>query len=399
MAHIQKRCRQCRRSVPDHERSCPGCGGRAIAYVARYVDPDRRERSKSFERRTDAERFAHGVESSMDRGAYIDPAAARQRLEEYATDWYKRVRPSLKPKTCASYESLLRSRILPSFGRRELGGLRPSDIEGWVGEMVAKRLSASRIRQAVVVLGRILSSAVRDEIIVRNVARGVPLPSLPTTEAAYFEPAQVERLAAAHPEPFDLYVRLLGSVGLRFGEGAALRRRSVDMLRRRLLVTESLAEIGGELDFGSTKSHTTRSVPLPASLAYALQAHLEAAVEDNPEALIFTASRGGPLRYSNFKNYLWQPALAKAKLPRVGVHVLRHSAAAAMIHAGCTPKQVQKILGHRDPGFTMRVYAHLFDADLDEAASRLETVVRQSQTGRRRDRDGPRSSGERLTVA
>lgn len=398
MGHIQRRCRTCRRSVPEGERSCPACGEREIAYVARWLDPDGVERSESFPRRAPAQRKLVGLEDAKLRGGYIDPTAARQRLEDYAAGWYERVKPSLKPKTRASYESLLRSRILPTFGRRELGALRPSDVEGWVNEMSAAGLSASRIRQAVVVLGRILSAAVRDEIIARNVARGTQLPPLPTAEAAYFDPKQVERLACAHPAPFDLYVRLLGTVGLRFGEGAALRRRSVDPMRRRLIVSDSLAEIGGELTFGTTKTHAARIVPLPKSLSDALATHLETRVGAEPDALVFMASKGGPLRYSNFKTYFWQPALVKAKLPPIGVHVLRHSAAAAMIHAGCTPKQVQKILGHRDPGFTMRVYAHLFEADLDDAAKRLEAVVRPPKTGRTRDRNGTRARRTHLTA-
>jgi integrase len=57
----------------------------------------------------------------------------------------------------------------------------------------------------------------------------------------------------------------------------------------------------------------------------------------------------------------------------VGLHVLRHSAAYRMSQAGASPKAVQTILGHRSAAFTLSVYGHLFDADLDEVAARLDS--------------------------
>lgn len=68
----------------------------------------------------------------------------------------------------------------------------------------------------------------------------------------------------------------------------------------------------------------------------------------------------------------------------VGVHVLRHSAAARMIGAGASPKTVQTVLGHGSAAFTLTVYAHLFDADLDALAAALDATA----TGHGRDTDG-----------
>jgi len=167
----------------------------------------------------------------------------------------------------------------------------------------------------------------------------------------------------------------LGGTGLRWGEAAALRRRSIDLVRRRLIVTESLAEVGGELTFGSTKSHAERSVPLTSSLAEALEKHLDERVDRGLDELVFTSEKGHPLRYSNFRREVWSPAVRSAKVPKIGLHVLRHSAAAAMISAGALPKTLQAVLGHQSAGFTMSVYGHVFDEDLDALADRLEEIL------------------------
>jgi integrase len=56
----------------------------------------------------------------------------------------------------------------------------------------------------------------------------------------------------------------------------------------------------------------------------------------------------------------------------VGVHVLRHSAAARIVGAGGSAKTLQTVLGHRSASFSLTVYGHLFDADLDALAERLD---------------------------
>ena len=97
--------------------------------------------------------------------------------------------------------------------------------------------------------------------------------------------------------------------------------------------------------------------------------------------MLFTSPEGSPLRYSAFRSRCWRPALAKLGLPAVGVHALRHSAAAGLIHSGASAKAVQSILGHRSAAFTLTVYGHLFDADMDDVAANLEASLMRDQRG------------------
>lgn len=102
---------------------------------------------------------------------------------------------------------------------------------------------------------------------------------------------------------------------------------------------------------------------------------------------MFTGEKGGPLRYRYGYMVLWRPTLKKLGLPKVGLHALRHSAAARMISAGASPKAVQSIMGHRSAAFTLTVYGHMFEEDLDALAQRIDQP-RQSQGGVDEARDG-----------
>ncbi len=346
MAHVQKRCR-CAKTVPPRASVCPNCGSREFKWRARYRAPDNLEKSSTFDRRIDAERWLSETVTAKARGLWVDPALGKTKLRGWAERWLVTREPVLKPKTVFGYESLLRSRIYPAFGKWRLESIAPSDVQLWIGRMRSDGLSASRIRQAHVVLSMILTAAVREGLIVRNAAADADLPRPVHREAAYLEPAQVEAIAQAIGEPYDLLVRIMGTLGLRFGEAAALRRRSVDLLRRRLIIEESVAELGARLVVGPTKTHAVRKVPLTGPLLRALSDHLHANIGADPEAIVFSSPDGDQLRHSNFYHRRWLPAVRKAGLPPVGVHALRHSAAAALISSGASPKAVQSILGHR----------------------------------------------------
>jgi integrase len=71
---------------------------------------------------------------------------------------------------------------------------------------------------------------------------------------------------------------------LRWGEAVALRRGSVDLTKGRLIVKESLPEIGGELTFGPTKSHAERTVRLTRPLVRVLRGHLDERVGRDTDA-------------------------------------------------------------------------------------------------------------------
>jgi Phage integrase family len=57
-----------------------------------------------------------------------------------------------------------------------------------------------------------------------------------------------------------------------------------------------------------------------------------------------------------------------AKLPRVGVHALRHTSASLLIDAGSHPKSIQRHLGHSSITTTLNIYGHLMPDEQDQVA-------------------------------
>jgi len=61
---------------------------------------------------------------------------------------------------------------------------------------------------------------------------------------------------------YRLMILVLGLCGLRFGECTALRVRSVDLMQRRLRVSESVSEVNGHMIWSTPKTHQSRDVPI-----------------------------------------------------------------------------------------------------------------------------------------
>ena len=81
-----------------------------------------------------------------------------------------------------------------------------------------------------------------------------------------------------------------------------MRRRDVDLLHGRLTVAQALGELSsGKLVAKAPKTAAgLRTITVPGPLVAELERHLDGYVHADPDALVFTAPRGGPLRCSNF---------------------------------------------------------------------------------------------------
>jgi len=392
MAHVQRKCSACRRSVPVGARGCPSCGSRDGSWVARYRTPGGSERSKSFDRRADAERWLTGQEASKLTGGWVDPALGRMTFEEWVERW-DRSTVDLRPTTRALNLGIVRNYLIPRFGRWPLSKITAADVRAMVAEeVVAGTLSPSAIRRHAIVLGTILGTAVEDGRLARNPVRSVKLPPEDSRRMRFLEGAELATLAEAHPAFYRPHVLTAGYVGLRWGELVGLALDHVDLLRRTIRVDRQLVEVSGAVSFGQPKTKAgIRTVTMPAALGEILAQHF-ASPAVRSSGLAFPGPKGAPLRRSNFRR-VWSKARTRAgfdggPLDGLVFHELRHTAAALAIAQGAHPLAIRERLGHSSITVTMDRYGGLFPR-LDEAiAEGLDEVLRVSLAGPMRDEDG-----------
>ena len=343
---------------------------RGDRWVGFYRDAAGKQHTNGkFHRKRDADRWEEEQKAAIRNDVWVDPGRSKQTVGQWAETWMAG-RVHLKPKTLASYRSLLTTQVLPTWEAVPLTKIRRSDVVAWVAAMRATGLSASRTRQAYHLLTSMLEDAVKDSRLARNPAAGVDLPRLPKSERRYLTHAQLAELADGSG-PHRLLVLVLGYTGLRWGEVAAIRVRRVDPLRGRIAIVESVVDVNGQLIFGPPKTHQHRTVVVPRFLREELTQQISG---KSPEDLLFSSLTGTPLRVSNVRRRWFDRAAAAAGIPGLTPHELRHTAASLAIASGANVKAVQSMLGHAKAAMTLDLYGHLFGDELDALADRLDAA-------------------------
>jgi integrase len=343
-------------------------------WKVRYWTPDGlAQRSKTFDRKVDAERFAARTETEKTQGDWVDPRRGQVTLGEWVEQWWPTI-VNLSASTKATRRAILDHHVLPKFGRVQLGRITHTSVATWIAELEASGLSPGTVVKCHQVLSRVLAGAVDAGMLSRNVTTKVGLPRVRMQEMRFLTCEQVAGLAKVHPERYRALVLVAAYGGLRFGELAGLRRRRVD-LAGRVRIEETCVEVAGELHWGAPKTDAgRRTVALPGFVAQALREHQGKWSQPGPQGVVFTGPDGGPLRRSNYRSRVWLPCLRQAGLEGLRFHDLRHTAVALWIKAGANVLEVKRRAGHTRSTFTLDRYGHLFP-DADEGlADRLDSM-------------------------
>jgi integrase len=345
-------------------------------YKVRWWEGPGRQRKRTFDKFEDARRYKTQVERQLDTGEYIDPSRGRVTLAA----WFDLFMESsqLEPATQARYRTHARLYLIPALGSRRLATITRGDVENLLSALRASGIGAATICAVHQLLRRLLSAAVKSDRITRNVASGVDIEQAQSREQRILSPAQVSSLADAVPLRDRALILTLAYCGLRIGEAAGLRVKHLNLFKGTIEVAVATKEISGHLIAGKTKTKRIRSVRLPAFLRDELAQHLASFSDPgNPEAYVFTAAEGGPLRANNWRKRVFYPACKRAGLePAPHVHDMRHTAASLAIAAGAHPKAIQEMLGHSSITTTLDLYGHLQDTLQEQTAGALDAMYR-----------------------
>ena len=344
----------------------------------RYRTPDGKQTmERGFKTKRDATLWMNNLEVAKSKGEYVSTTAGRVTFADISERWLDS-RIDLKPSTLSNYRHCLDKHVLPQWGNRQIASISKPQVEAWVKLMSKEGTSATSIRLPFNTLGAVLKFAVAENRLAKNVCVGVKVPKIVHRRHGYLNHDQVDALAE-HCKDYGDVVLFLAYTGLRWGEMAALKVQSLNMLKRRIDVSEAVAEVKGRIVWGTPKNGEPRSVPFPVFLAELLAARCEGKARED---LVFTAPDGGVLRGNNFRKRVFNPALKVMRAqdrsaPVVTPHDLRHTAASLAVSAGANVKAIQRMLGHKDAAVTLNTYADLFEDDLDQVADALDVARRK----------------------
>lgn len=356
--------------------------GRWEYRVSLGIGPDGRRQRPRFVAATKADAKALGDEAQRKQRRGGQPLADRARLGDYLEGWLSGL--IREPSTVTAYSSRLRLHVIPRLGHVRLGELSPDHLRAWQRDMLKARKSAYIINMSRTILHTALEQAVRDGHLDRNVAALVEPIKYKAEPRVPLNGEQALKLLeqAQGSRYLNLYTVTLG-LGMRKGELRGLLRSDVKEgvveVRRQLRVLRGHYEL---VDL-KTGVHGQRDLPMPAFVAQAIARELDAQRFERQAAgdvwpsdeldLVFRNALGRPLsNYAIDADFKIQ--LARAGLPDIHFHDLRHSCATLLLSLGVPLRIIQAILGHTSIA-TTEGYTKVMPELIAEALGRLDDVL------------------------
>ena len=316
----------------------------------------------------------------------VDPSEAS--LTGYLKEWidHREAIGDLQPTTVAAYRRLVRQ--IGEHGLKRVDRITAADLDRLYAEHLSSggRKGAGRSPRTTrflhSVIRKALQDALRKGIIGANPADGATPPAARLARAPEPDVWSVEeagRFLGAKWAPS--YRRIVWQVGLHSGlrRGELCGLRWTDLEGDALSVARTRTTAEHEVIEGAPKSERSRrtlhlSKPVVASLGHWRREQAEFSLRiglGRPQA-IFTDATGQPW-HPDALSRAWARDCGRALAEeivtkRIRLHDLRHWHATALVGAGVDIRVVADRLGHADPGFTLRTYAHS-DRDRDRAAA------------------------------
>lgn len=329
---------------------------------------------------------------------------SRMTLSEYLAVWREEKRHTVEVAAFNNYAWIMATYIEPWLGTVRLADLTHRVLNRHYNLLLdtgshracggkcnrkscpnGKPLSHRSVRLTHAVLSRTLTDAVEDyELIDVNPAARATQPKEERHEITPWNEAQARSFLTAIFED-RLYAcwLLCLSTGMRRGELAGLRWQDVDLERGTVSIQNQRTTDGaGGVIEKDPKGKSRRLVNVGEGVVAALRSHETAQKKDRllvgagyvQSPYVFVDEIGQPYKPVKIYN-LFQALCAKAKVPVIRLHDLRHTAATLMFAANVHPKVVQEILGHSKIDLTLNTYTHYSQTMGKAAAETMDGIL------------------------
>jgi integrase len=330
---------------------------------------------KTFDRKTDAERWAKMVEHQMEAALWKDAKeASRVTLSEALERYLAGVTTRKRPATQAR-EKLSARHLKEAMGRLSLVQVTAEKLADYRDKRL-KSVSAHSVRLELALLSNLFNIAAREWSFtgVENPVRKIQKPKIPEGRCPVLSEEQIRRLLQecrkGTTKLLYPFVLLALHTGCRSMELRGLRWSQVD------LEGNFISLVGAE-----TKTHRARAIPLSPAAGDILRKLAEdqkikkvVDISGRRVGLVFPA-RGDSSKprdmHMSFNRAVERAGLGK--LPGAGklrIHDLRHLCGTFLVMNGVDLETIRDILGHRDLATTQR-YLHVVNEHKKKAISKI----------------------------
>lgn len=290
-------------------------------------------------------------------------------VEQYTADMKTRI----KENTWATKDHIIRTKLLPYFGKLKMCNITAQQIITWQNEMLdhkdenGKKYSPVYLCSVNSQLSAIFNHAVRYYNLRENPCKKAgSMGKKKNREMLFWTKEEYLKFAEVMMDkPLSFYAfEMLYWCGIREGELLALTPADFDFEKCTVSITKSYQRLNGQDLITTPKTEkSNRIIKMPQFLADEMQDYLKQLYGIEPNDRMFTVT----------KSYLHREmdrGAKKAGVKRIRIHDIRHSAVSLLIDMGFSATAIADRVGHESIDITYN-YAHLFPSKQTEMAEKL----------------------------
>jgi len=357
-----------------------------IAYWRTETAEGRKQHTKSFRTKKEAQQFLTDTMAAIRGGVFSEPSKVT--LGEFLLErWLPTKKMAVRVSTYASYRGLVERQVVPALGHVQIQQLSADRLDRFYADLVAQGLATKTVRNIHVLLHRALTDAVRKNLVPRNVADAADPPKLNRAdreEMKTWTPEQLRQFFAgiANHRLAAAYI-LAATTGMRRGEVLGVRWRDIDFNARRLHVQQTVLTVEYQIVIGRPKTlRGERKIALDDQTIQVLRNHRATQRQEkqllgdgyHDQGLVFAREDGTPV-HPDYFSQTFDRTVKRLGLPKIRLHDLRHTHATLGLAAGVHVKVISDRLGHATTSFTQDVYMHAIPAVEEDAADQIANIV------------------------
>ena len=299
-------------------------------------------------------------------------------FESFIELYEKDIRPKLKLNTWLNKEHLIRTKLLPYFGKLKVCKITAQQIVRWQSEMLnyknedGEAYSPVYLRSMNSQLSAIFNHAARYYNLKDNPCKKAGcMGKKKNREMLFWTKEEYMKFdEAIMDKPLSFYAfEMLYWCGIREGELLALTPADFDFEKGTVSITKSYQRLNGQDVITSPKTEkSNRVIKMPQFLVEEMQDYLNQLYGIESDDRMFNVT----------KSYLYREmnrGAEAAGVKRIRIHDIRHSAVSLLIDMGFSATAIADRVGHESIDITYN-YAHLFPSKQTEMAEKLDMARR-----------------------
>lgn len=290
-------------------------------------------------------------------------------FKEYAKEVidYKFAIKNIKEKTYKSYLGAL-EHLNSIFGNIKVESMKTRMVNEYIS-IKSSEISSSTLDLHLTVLNLVVKSALRDDILNKDIMAGIEKPKKSKKETYIYTEEEVGTLVRTLREnasiELNLRVQLILKLGLRNSEVLGLCWDAIDFSNQLIHIKRiTTSDLNGKtiLDDRTKTNTSNRVLRLSNQLTEELKEYKRYQLANNLmcDSQLLFHRKGKPIINNSFTKE-FQRFLKKYDLPETTVHGLRHFYGSLLIKNGRPITEVSRNMGHANPTITTSIYAHELD--------------------------------------